>query len=62
MPMIGEVSNEKGCFVAAGHGCWGILLGPATGEAMASLIVTGKSDNVNLSPFRPERFQGMQMW
>ena len=36
MPMIGEISDEKGCYVAAGHGCWGILLGPATGEAMAS--------------------------
>lgn len=62
LPMIGEIPDEKGCFVAAGHGCWGILLGPATGESVASLIVTGKSDNVDLKPFRPERFQGMQMW
>lgn len=47
-----------GCYVAAGHGCWGILMGPATGEAMANLILTGESSKyVNLAPFSPERFQ-----
>jgi glycine/D-amino acid oxidase-like deaminating enzyme len=55
LPFMGEVS--KNCFVAAGHGCWGILMGPATGEAMASLIATGKSTpQVNLQNFDPLRF------
>ena len=30
-------------FVAAGHSCWGILQGPATGEALAELILTGST-------------------
>jgi len=63
LPMMGELQDKKGCFVAAGHGCWGILLGPGTGETMASLIATGSSTSfVNLSPFRPERFSNTQMW
>ena len=61
LPMMGAIDSEKGCFVAAGHGCWGILMGPASGEAMASLMVQGKS-NIDLRPFRPARFANMQMW
>lgn len=61
LPMIGQLPKTESCFVAAGHGCWGILMGPATGEAMASLMVTGKSTNIDLSPFRPGRFEGMEM-
>jgi glycine/D-amino acid oxidase-like deaminating enzyme len=44
-------------FVAAGHSCWGILMGPATGEAMANLIAKGTSPNVDLQSFRPDRFE-----
>jgi len=62
LPMMGEIQGKKGCYVAAGHGCWGILLGPGTGETMASLIATGKSTSfVNVSPFRPDRFNRMQL-
>lgn len=57
LPMMGPSGVMEGCFVAAGHGCWGILLGPATGETMASLMVTGLgTPYVNLSPFSPNRF------
>lgn len=59
IPIIGELPGQKRCFVAAGHGCWGILMGPATGEAMASLISTGESTKLDLMPFRPDRFQHM---
>jgi len=63
LPMMGAIEDQEGCFVAAGHGCWGILLGPATGEAMASLIINGESSEfVNLKPFRPARFENMQLW
>lgn len=62
LPMIGELKKSKNCFVASGHGCWGVLMGPATGDEMASLIVTGKNNQINLSSFRPERFEGMEMW
>lgn len=29
--MIGKHPKVAGAFIAAGHGCWGILLAPATG-------------------------------
>lgn len=51
IPLIGEIPGVKGAFVAAGHGCWGILNGPATGEAVAELLVKGKAQHVNLQVF-----------
>lgn len=42
----------------AGHTCWGILNGPATGEALAQLIVEGKPKYVDLKAFDPARFGG----
>ena len=32
----GEVSDGSGLYVASGHSCWGILLSPGTGKALAS--------------------------
>ena len=55
-PVIGRVSNVSGLHVAAGHSCWGILQGPATGEAMAELILLGKPSHVDILPFDPNRF------
>ena len=62
-PLPKEVVNDcEYCFVAAGHSCWGILLGPATGETMANLIATGASatDHVSLGPFQPARFRNIE--
>ncbi|KAJ6918580.1 oxidoreductase TDA3 [Populus alba x Populus x berolinensis] len=58
VPVIGEIPGVKGCYVATGHNCWGILNGPATGAAMAELIVDGQSTIVDLAPFSPDRFVG----
>eukprot|EP00588_Corethron_pennatum_P014292 CAMPEP_0194275216 /NCGR_PEP_ID=MMETSP0169-20130528/8116_1 /TAXON_ID=218684 /ORGANISM="Corethron pennatum, Strain L29A3" /LENGTH=242 /DNA_ID=CAMNT_0039018627 /DNA_START=98 /DNA_END=826 /DNA_ORIENTATION=- len=57
LPMMGGVPGQKGCYVAAGHSCWGILMGPASGEAMAGLVASGgkESGGVNLGPFDPAR-------
>ena len=41
--------------VTAGHSCWGILNGPATGKALAELIATGTSQCVDLSVYNPAR-------
>lgn len=60
-PMMGELSDRPNTFVCTGHTCWGILMGPASGEAMANLIATGKSPHVNLSPFDPSRFGTLSM-
>ena len=54
-PLIGPVAGVSGAFVATGHSIWGILNAPATGEAMAELILDGATDTVNLAPFDPGR-------
>lgn len=60
IPMMGEVpgTEHPRTYVCAGHTCWGILMGPASGEAMAHEIVTGRSPHVNLGLFSPQRFGG----
>ena len=55
MPLIGPVPRVEGAYVATGHNVWGILNGPATGEAMSELIVDGQAHTVDLSPFDPKR-------
>ncbi|MEW5318677.1 MAG: hypothetical protein WDW38_009879 [Sanguina aurantia] len=56
VPLIGKVPGLQGVYVATGHSCWGILNGPATGLAMAELIVNGRATSVDLSAFDPRRF------
>jgi len=56
VPVIGHVPQVPGLMIAAGHSCWGILQAPATGEAMAELIIHGRASNVDLKPFSPGRF------
>ncbi|MGI4946448.1 MAG: NAD(P)/FAD-dependent oxidoreductase [Janthinobacterium lividum] len=56
VPMIGPVGDIDGVFVATGHSVWGILNAPATGEAMAELVLDGTAHTVDLSPFDPARF------
>ena len=56
LPLIGRISGLNGAFVATGHGVWGILNAPATGEALADLVVHGVSRNVDLSPFTRHDF------
>ncbi len=54
LPLIGRVPGIAGAYVATGHSVWGMLNGPATGEAMAELIVDGTA-RLDLSPFNPAR-------
>ena len=66
LPIIGCIPERAGggdgCFIATGHGCWGILMGPATGEIMATLIATGKATDVlDMKPFDPSRFRDMHL-
>ena len=55
LPLIGPVHEVAGAYVATGHSVWGILNAPATGEAMAELIVDGAAHTVDLEPFNPGR-------
>src|SRR5262249_10778033 len=55
LPLIGPVPGVRGAYVATGHSVWGILNAPATGEAVAELIVDGATSSVDLTPFDPTR-------
>lgn len=54
LPLLGE-TPVRGYILATGHFRNGILLAPATGEAVADLAA-GKRPRFDLGPFRPERF------
>jgi len=54
-PVVGMVPKCKNAVIACGGGCWGILNGPAMGEAAAALVL-GEEPAVNIAPFDPERF------
>ncbi|MDP2334518.1 MAG: FAD-binding oxidoreductase [Reyranella sp.] len=55
LPLIGKVPGVDGAYVATGHSVWGMLNAPATGEAMAELILDGAARHVDLAPFDPGR-------
>jgi glycine/D-amino acid oxidase-like deaminating enzyme len=55
LPLLGKVPEVSGAYIATGHSCWGILNAPASGLAMAELIVDGQARSVDLTPFAPQR-------
>jgi len=55
LPLIGPVPGVDGAYVATGHNVWGMLNAPATGEAMAELILDGAARHVDLAPFSAVR-------
>ena len=56
LPAIGQVPGMAGAYVATGHSVWGILNAPATGEAMAELILDGAASTADISSCNPDRF------
>jgi glycine/D-amino acid oxidase-like deaminating enzyme len=57
LPLIGAIPGVAGAYIATGHSVWGILNAPATGEALAELIVDGGARMVDLAPFDPGRLR-----
>ena len=57
LPLIGAIPGVAGAYVATGHSVWGMLNAPATGEAMAGLILDGRAGHVDLAPFDPGRLR-----
>jgi D-amino-acid dehydrogenase len=55
LPVIGRLPGYLNLVVASGHGMLGVTLAPATGEAVADLITTGRAPQV-IAPFDPARF------
>jgi glycine/D-amino acid oxidase-like deaminating enzyme len=57
LPLIGAVPGVANAWVATGHSVWGMLNAPATGEAMAELILDGATSHVPLRHFAPDRLK-----
>ena len=49
-----DMCQVRGLYIGAGHSCWGILQGPATGEALAQLVMTGHTD-IDIQQLSPHR-------
>jgi D-amino-acid dehydrogenase len=54
LPFIGAVPGHGGLYVAAGHNMLGLTLGPATGDAVAQLVVDRQTPD-HLGPFAVAR-------
>jgi glycine/D-amino acid oxidase-like deaminating enzyme len=54
LPVMGRIPGVGNAYIATGHSVWGILNAPASGEAMAELIVDGGTA-LDLRPFDPAR-------
>jgi glycine/D-amino acid oxidase-like deaminating enzyme len=59
LPLIGAIPGAPGAYVATGHSVWGILNAPATGEAVAELILDGATRVVDISSFDPARHEAV---
>ena len=56
LPILGKVAGLEGFIMAAGHEGDGIALSPITGELIADLIATGRTQ-FSIEDFRLERFR-----
>lgn len=56
LPVMGAIQGIEGTYISTGHSVWGILNAPASGEAMAALILDGEARGTDLSAFGPGRF------
>jgi glycine/D-amino acid oxidase-like deaminating enzyme len=55
-PLLGELPELRGLFVAAGFSGMGFKLSPAVGLVMSEQILDGRATSVDITPFRPGRF------
>jgi D-amino-acid dehydrogenase len=55
LPVIGRTRAAENAWLAFGHGHMGMCMGAATGREVAHLIA-GRPTQVDLAPFRPDRF------
>ena len=55
LPCIGEIPGFVGLYAAFGHSHYGLGMAPATGQVIASLL-TGSTPEVDLGPYRVDRF------
>jgi D-amino-acid dehydrogenase len=55
LPVIGPAPGHPNVLLAYGHGHWGLMAAPATGQVIADLVA-GRPPRLDIAPFRPDRF------
>ncbi len=55
-PIIGQAPSVEGLYVSTGYSGHGFKFAPAVGKCLAELIVDGRYETVDLSPFGLQRF------
>jgi len=55
-PILGEVSELPGFYLANGFSGHGVMHAPATGKILSDLILTGKTNLVDVTLLGPDRF------
>jgi D-amino-acid dehydrogenase len=55
LPIIGPAPRYKRVFFAFGHGHFGLMAAPPTGQVISDLIA-GRTPRIDIAPFRPNRF------
>lgn len=56
-PLLGPLPGWEGLVLATGLSGTGFKVSPAIGEAVAAQLVGTPADAVDLTPFRPGRFE-----
>jgi sarcosine oxidase subunit beta len=56
-PLLGPVPGVKGLYLCAGFSGMGFKISPAIGLVMSEQILDGQPKSVDITPFRPTRFQ-----
>lgn len=55
LPILGRAPRCERAFLAYGHGHFGLMAAPATGQVVSDLVA-GREPRVDVTPFRPGRF------
>ncbi|PFH55490.1 hypothetical protein XA68_18168 [Ophiocordyceps unilateralis] len=55
-PLLGR-TTVPGLWVAAGHTCWGIQNGPATGKLMSEMLLDGAATSADVEKLDPRKFK-----
>jgi sarcosine oxidase, subunit beta len=58
--LLGEIPGIAGLYACAGFSGMGFKISPAIGLVMSELVLDGRSKTVDISSFRPSRFQEQQ--
>lgn len=61
-PLIGAVPGFEGLFCVAGDSGTSFKTSPAIGRSLAELVLEGRSNTVDLTPFRPGRIAEGALW